>query len=253
MTRNRIPLLIFLSLTAACQTAAPPLPPLPTAAAPFPPTSTAVPLVQSTATLTPPPPSPTVTLAPAPRDFTEEFEGSLPYWAFLQVDNGVPFSGPSVEAGYLVFDLGSSNQWAYALYGGPDYTDIRLDAKVEVRAGNDGAVGLVCRYSEKSGWYEFNVYSDQTYTLLSGQWLTPGVARYTPLFKGYSGKVLAGTNQLGLLCQGNVLTPYINGVQMRQWQEQKVGLQQGTIGISVSSFQDVPFTAAFDWVKVSEP
>lgn len=171
----------------------------------------------------------------------------------MQIDNGDSFSGPSVEAGTLVFDLPASNQWAYALYSGPDYADVRVDAKVEVRSGGDGAVGVVCRYSEKNGWYEFNIYADQTYTLLFGQWLTQGVARYTPVFKSSSEKIQSGTNEIGLLCQGDVLTPFINGVQMRQWDEQKYGLQQGKIGISASSFQNIPFTAAFDWVKVSQP
>ena len=53
------------------------------------------------------------------------------------------------------------------------------------------------------------------------------------------------------MCQGNTLTPFINGVQMRIWQENKFGLKEGKIGISAASFADVPFTTAYDWVKVS--
>lgn len=213
------------------------------------------PILEPSRTPTVPPPTstPTATLPPARRDFTEEFNGSLPYWSFTQVDNGNPFPGPSVEAGYLIFNLPASNQWAYALYDGSDYTDVRVDARVEVRAGSDGAVGVVCRYSEENGWYEFNVYADQTYTILFGQWLTQGVARYMPVFKSSSSKIQNGTNEIGLLCQGDVLTPFINGVRMRQWEEQRYGLQKGRIGISASSFQNVPLIAAFDWVKVSEP
>ncbi len=248
MIRKSFALFFLMLVVAACSSTTA-LPPQLT------PTSNVTPTTEPSLTpsVVPPTPAPTATLAPAPRDFTEEFNGSLPYWAFMQVDNGNPFPGPSVEAGALVFDLPASNQWAYALYGGPDYADVRVDAKVEVRAGNDGAVGIVCRYSERNGWYEFNIYADQTYTILFGHWLTQGVARYMPVFKSSSSKIQSGTNEIGLLCQGNVLTPFINGVQMRQWDEQKYGLQQGKIGISASSFQSVPFTAAFDWVKVSEP
>ncbi|MCL4530326.1 MAG: hypothetical protein M1282_13035 [Chloroflexi bacterium] len=250
MIRKRIAFLFLILTTAACA---------PTTATPTllqqTPTSSGTPTIELSLTpsVVPSTPAPTATFAPAPRDFTEEFNGSLPYWAFTQVDNGNPFPGPSVEAGYLVFDLPAPDQWAYALYGGPDYADVRVDAQVELRSGDDGAVGVVCRYSEKNGWYEFNIYADQTYTLLFGQWLAQGVARYMPVFKSSSEKIKSGSNEIGLLCQGNVLTPFINGVRMRQWQEKKYGLQQGKIGVSASSFQNVPFIAAFDWVKVSAP
>lgn len=194
-----------------------------------------------------------MTLPPALRDFTEEFNGSLPYWAFLQIDNGQPTAGPSAEGGFLVFDLPAANQWTYALYGGQDYAEVRVDARVEIRTGSDGAAGVVCRYSEKDGWYELNVYADQTYMLLFGQWLAQGVARYTPLYRGESEKIRSDANEIGLLCEGDTLTPFINGVQMRKWQEKKFGLESGKIGISAASFADVPFSVAYDWVKVSEP
>jgi hypothetical protein len=240
-------ILILACGTAACQ-------PNPTQVI-LSPTQVLAPSPESTSTLSLAPVPPTVesTLPPPPRTFTEEFDGSLPYWAFLQIDNGRPFEGPSVQAGSLVFDLPASDQWAYALYARQDYTDIRLDARIDVQAGNDGAVGLVCRYSETAGWYEFNIYADQTYSLLFGQWLTQGVARFTPIFKDSSNKIQNGMNELGLLCQGDILTPSINGASMKQTLVTRVGLKRGTIGISAASFQSVPFTAAFNWVKVSLP
>ena len=112
------------------------------------------------------------------------------------------------EGGFLVFDLTGPNQWVYALYSVPAYTDIRVDAQVEFRAGGTGAFGIVCRYGEQQGWFEFNIYADQTYELLFGQWLSPGLARYTPLFNGGSEKIKADANEIGLVCQGNTLTPY---------------------------------------------
>ena len=106
---------------------------------------------------------------------------------------------------------------------------------------------------EDQGWYEFNVYADQTYVLLFGQWLAQGVARYTPLFRNGSEKIKADANEIGLLCQGNTITPFINGVQMRSWQDNKFGLKTGKIGISAASFGSGPFTVAYDWLKVSQP
>ena len=246
MTRKRFALLIlFPFLIMACQLATN-TPLSPTVSGGSSPELTAVP------SLSPVPPTPTETLGPAPRTVDEEFNGSLPYWSFIQIDNGQPFPGPSVDAGYLVFDLTAPNQWVYALYDGQDYQNVRVDAQVEVRAG-DGALGIVCRYNKKDGWYEFNIYSDQTYMLLYGQWLAQDVVHYTPLYHGDSEKIKNGANEIGLLCEDSLITPFINGVSMRKWDEQKFNLKQGAIGISASSFASVPFTSAYDWVKVNEP
>jgi hypothetical protein len=198
-------------------------------------------------------PAPTQTLQPAPRTFTEEFDGNVPYWSFLQIDNGHLAADPITDGGFLVFDLPAPNQWVYALYSGQEYADVRVDAKVEARTTGDGGLGLVCRYDEKSGWYEFNIFADQTYEILFGQWLAHGVARYTPLVRIQSEKIQASVNEIGLLCEDNTLTPFINGTQMRKWQDQKIGLKNGMVGISASSFNDIPLQIAFDWVKVSEP
>jgi hypothetical protein len=211
--------------------------------------------VTSTLIPSPVPVSPTArpTLPPAPRTFTEAFDLEPANWSFAEVDNGQPFAGPTTRDGFLVFDLALSNQWAYAFYAVHDYADVTIETEMQSRTAGDGAGGVVCRYDEKKGWYEFNVRQDQTYQLLFGQWLAPGVARYTPLYQGNSGQITSEANRIGLHCQGNILTPSINGVQLRRWQEQKFALQEGQSGLSASSFDDTPFTIAFDWVKVSEP
>ncbi len=195
---------------------------------------------------------PTSTPAPAPRTFQEDFQGGLGQWSFLQVDNGSTAPDPRLSAGYLRFDLTGTNQWLYALYAPHNYTDVRVDASIAFGSGNNAA-GVVCRYSKANGWYEFNIYPDQTYVLLYGQWLAPGVARYTPLFRSSSEKIRADENDIGLLCQGNVLTPFINGVQLRQRPENTFGLTNGQVGLSAASFETAPISILVDWVKVAEP
>ena len=206
----------------------------------------------STPSASPTAPTPCAT-RPAPRTFTEEFNSTPAFWSFLQIDNGQAFAGPSLRDGFLVFDLMAANQWAYALYGGQTYDDVLVEAQAQYRTSGDGAVGLVCRYDEKNGWYEINVYADQTYQLLFGQWLAEGVARYTPLYQGTSEAIQSDANQIGLRCQGNALTPFVNGTQLRSWQESKFGLKTGKVGLAASSFEDAPFTIGFDSVKVSFP
>ena len=106
--------------------------------------------------------------------------------------------------------------------------------------------------SKKAGTNSIFTRTRRTSFYSANGW-RPGWRVYTPLFQGKSEKIATDTNDIGLECQGNTLTPFINGVQMRRWQEQKFGLLSGQVGLSASSFQDIPFTIAFDWVKVSEP
>jgi hypothetical protein len=245
---------LLLTLIAACAACAPQAVQSPAATAPLA-TSTALPASLPTASATPTAPaaaSPTA-LHPAPRLFSESFDGPAPYWTYEQAGNGQPMAAPQIRDGFLVFDLAAPNQWAYAIYGGPDTADVSIQAQVQDRTGGDGAAGVVCRYDKVGGWYELEVFADGTYELLYGRWLTTGVAGYTPLYRGESAAVGAQENAIGLECRGNSLTPSVNGQPLRKWQELKFGLKQGKVGVSASSFADVPLAIAFDSVKVSEP
>lgn len=241
-----IAFLLFVSLCAGCGAQ---VTPTPTAAV------TATPLATPTAAPSPAPTriKPTPTPAPGPRSFMQDFRSDPPYWTYLHVENGQPAPQPRIEDGFLAFDLASPNDWAYAIFSGHDYWNVTVSAHAQYRTSGDGAIGLVCRYNETKGWYELSVFADQTYALLYGQWLTNGVARYTPLYQGRSEKIQTDENEIGLGCQAQSLTPFINGTQLRTWQENKFGLSSGKVGLAVSSFSDAPFTVGFDWAKVSEP
>jgi hypothetical protein len=89
--------------------------------------------------------------------------------------------------------------------------------------------------------------------LLFGQWLADGVARYTPLVVAKSEEIAPSVNEIGLQCDGDILTPYINGVQLRRRQEKLHVLEQGQVGISASSFESAPLVILYDWVSVAEP
>ncbi len=212
------------------------------------PIATALPPTSSPTRLIPSP-SPT----PPPPDFTETFDTLPPHWSFVHVESGQLLAGPVARDGFLVFELPAANEWGYAVYQGRQYTDVTIDAQTQYRTSGDGSAGIVCRYDEHVGWYELDVFQDQTYQLLFGQWLSPGVARYTPLYRDQSTKIQTDANELGLECKGSALTPVINGVRLHQYQEQKFALQEGAIGLAASSFADAPARIAFDSVKVSGP
>ena len=156
-------------------------------------------------------------------------------------------------SGSLRLNLGAANLWALAVYEPHTYTDVRLDALVDLGTSGEAAAGLICRHDRAAGWYEFNIYADNTYALLFGEWLAEGVARYTPLVVSESEAIRPGANKIGLACEGSVLTPYINGVQLRRRQEALHVLHQGQVGVSAASFETAPLDIVIDWIRVSSP
>lgn len=237
-----------LLLTAACQPAESTLPPSPT-----PVSATQTPPATSTIT-----PEPTLTLTPLPttplpRFFTEEFDGALPAWSILQ-SGGESDPQTSMENGALVFTLTSRYAWAYAIIGAEKYSDARIDASLDSRSMSPSSLGLICRYSESNGWYEFNISEDGTYTVLFGQWLSAGVAEYQPIASDVSEYIHrdGAENQIGLDCQGDTLWLYLNGKLFRKLDVKRFGLTEGKLGLAIASFENSPIVAAFEWVKVGQ-
>lgn len=245
---KKLLLLGCLLLAVACQPATPTLAPSPTpiSATQTPPATATVP---PKPTLTPSPIPPT----PLPRFFTEEFDGALPAWSILQ-SSGETSPQTSVENGALIFSLTSRYEWVYVIIGAQDYTDMRIDASVDSRSISPSSLGLICRYSESNGWYEFNISEDGTYTVLFGQWLAAGVANYQPIASDFSEYILrdGSENQLGLDCQENILWLYINGKLFRKLDVSRFGLAEGKLGLSIASFENIPVVAGFEWVKVGQ-
>ena len=89
-----------------------------------------------------------------------------------------------------------------------------------------------------------------------------GLATVTYLFEGEivhrdslgsHQAIRPGANEIGFACAGDVLTPYINGVQMRRRQESLHVLHEGQVGISAASFATAPLMILVDWVRVGNP
>ncbi len=193
--------------------------------------------------------------------YTEEFDAETDTWKYLvvngskrQVVNGI-VGLMSVRAlgGLLIFDLQGQGAWVYATYEPFTYTDVRLDVKVGNRGTNNNNVSLICRKSD-AGWYQFDIASNGLYQIFFGK-LIDGVVEYTIIAEGGSTKIKTGLaeNEYGILCQGNTLTLYINGTESRKFEEKKFLLPEGKVGISVSSFRDVPVTVDFYWARISQP
>jgi hypothetical protein len=237
-------------LIAACQPATAAQTPAPS----FFPTSTLLPSPIS-ATFTPEPTStPAPSPTPFPRLFTNEFDTSLEGWAILQAgSDAIPHV--KTENSSLILEMDLPFTWLYALYGAQDYDNVRVDTQFTNRALTPSSVGLICRYSEEQGWFEYNVSADGTYNVLYGKWLTVSVVDYLPITSGSSKEILpSGTTQtIGLACSDTTLSLYINDNLFRQVEVGRFELTSGKIGMNASSYESTPIIIGFDWVTVTEP
>ena len=239
--------LIGLLLTACNPSAATPIPqvgfPSPTE-----PSQTSPGPATATQTFTP---IPTFTSTPYPMYYTEEFNSDFNGWTSFQTGgSGVP--NVRTENSLLRVDITSPDTWYYAIQNAHEYSNVTIRAQVEWNPG--GSMGLVCYYNESQGWYEFNIASDRSYNILFGQWLAKDIARYTPIATETTDYLETGNlkDEIGLTCQGNNLLLYINGKLFRKLDVSHYGLTEGRIGITASSFDQLPMTAFWDWVAVSE-
>lgn len=250
---KKILLIGLLLLTSACasQTAAPtPEPsPFPTAtvpaSSPTPIPATATPEATST-----PEPTPT----PLPRFFTHEFDVSLAGWDILQAGSEAT-PNVSLANSTLRLQMDVPYAWLYAIYGAEDYSDVYIETEYVNSALSPASAGLVCRYSEEDGWLEYNVSTDGSYNVLYGKWLDTGIADYLPILDGTSREVKQSGDiqQIALTCTGTTLYLHINGTIVRSANVSSFDLPAGKVGVSASSFENVPVIAVFNWVTISEP
>jgi hypothetical protein len=239
-----------LILLTACQPAANPSTPttipssLPTA------TQTLIPVTDTPQ----PTPTPEFTPTPLPRFFTDEFDVPLTGWSLLQAGSEAT---PTVrnENSHLILQMDAPYNWAYAVYDAQDYGDIRVDALFTNQAGSPASIGLVCRYNETEGWFEYNVSTDGMYSLLYGNWLASGIADYFPITDGASNLIQpsGATQEIGMICSGTIVSLLVNQTVVRNIDVSRYELTNGKVGLTASSFENAPVVAAFNWVRVSEP
>jgi hypothetical protein len=199
--------------------------------------------------------------------FTEEFDNDTGNWSYYFVDGSKPNSAPllvtediddveiAANEGRLAFDLGSEYIYAYATYDAYEYEDVRLDVIAENRGTNENNVSLICRYSDDEGWYEFNIANSGLYNILYGSVTDDAKVIYRRLADGGSNKIKQGkeTNTYSAVCEGRTLTLYINGVETREIEDNDVVLRSGRVGVSVSSFDDLPAKVEIQSVQISQP
>ncbi len=209
---------------------------------------------------TQPPPPPTIerpTPPPPPAVggfFTEEFN-SDPRW-YYEVVKGMDSSDEdkaeyTFDAGRMIFTIEDPALYAYYIFEGDTYEDVRLDIRVENRGVNSQQVSLICRKSDE-GWYELAIQSDGTWVLYAVQddefnWVTNGGS--TAIKQGKE------VNEYTMICKGNEISFFFNGVEhkLSPFKERTYAFRRGNVGFAVSSLWATPVKIEVDWFKVSEP
>lgn len=217
------------------------------------------PTVESTPTQAPPPSpgdeptsqsSPTATPEPPPPYFTEEFDIPSPYWQNLQAGGSQP-AEITTSNGALQILHNAPDTWLVGVHVVHSYSNVFVRAKISLNGR--GSAGLICRYSEIDGWYEFDVAGDGAYYLLFGQWLSPGIAKYIPMISGQLNLPNGMQDaEIGLFCNDGFLDLHVNGTRIRGYDATNYGLTKGNIGFATASFTDVPMTASIEWVSVAD-
>jgi hypothetical protein len=195
--------------------------------------------------------APTFSPTPVPLYFTDDFDTpDTSSWGTFQT-GGASASTLRIENGLLRFDLSAPDSWYNAIHITHEYEDINLTAKFS--GPPSGSAGLICRHSE-SGWYEFNIASDGTYSVLFGQSLGDGIASYQPIANFASEYLTAGVMdyEIGLTCLQNQLSLFINGKLIRNFDVSRFALTGGKNGIAVAYFKDASAIVTFDWFRVAE-
>ncbi|MCA2002051.1 MAG: hypothetical protein LDL51_09320 [Chloroflexi bacterium] len=224
------------------------------------PTPTPVPQQQSQEEPTPIPLEPTAE-PPQPaaeQYFTEEFDGDIENWSRLNVtgskETNVDGLKLDIKDSRLVFDFNTKQLYTYLFYDPFEYENVAVEARVENRGSNDNNISLVCRYREDEGWYEFNIANSGLYNILYGFYKPDGSISYAFLADGGSNKIKSGkdVNVYKISCRDRKLSLYINNTETRVVEDNNYVLRKGKVGISVSSFDQLPVKVEFDWVTISE-
>ena len=192
-----------------------------------------------------------VSLTPLPF-FIEEFEGDLNSWSYYVKSGDIDKMGLYTENGYLVYDLQGESLWVYLLYDEYKYSSVQIETFAINKGKNSNAVSLICNYSDADGWYEFNISNDGLYDILVYSNLYNG---YYLLADGGSTNINTGRgeNIYTVICNQNKLALYINGQLERELVDNVYKLSEGQIGLSVSSFEQIPVRVDFDYIAILQP
>jgi hypothetical protein len=197
------------------------------------------------------------TSTPSPQGFyIEEFDENNPAWMlFIKSGKESEFS-QVIDNGKLVVHISpqkTDEPWAYLINNEFRYTDVQVEVVTTNMGNNANGVSLVCRYSD-SGWYEFRISNDGTYSIYAfGPRGTVPQGGYE-LANAGSPSIHPGNvkNVYTATCKRNKLTLDING-KLVNTSNARYDFPEGNIGIGFSSPKKLTVDLEFESVKISQP
>ncbi|MBI5823608.1 MAG: hypothetical protein HZB18_06235 [Chloroflexi bacterium] len=200
-----------------------------------------------------PSPTPQPTEPPVLQYFKEEFDQD-PKWKYFLTHGDENEAKVEFVDGLMSFNLTDTGIFAYYLYEGFEYEDVRLDIRAENRGKNNNNVSLVCRHSDE-GWYEFSTEGGGVWYLLAGSIGGNGNANYDTLVSGGALALKQGkeVNEYTMICQGNEIRLYINDKEIKVFKETKYAFRKGKAGFNISSLNVYPIIVEVEWFEISEP
>ncbi len=188
----------------------------------------------------------------SPAFYTEEFDGNIDNYTWFMMNGDENLMDLYTDNGRLVFDLQGTYQYVYVLYDSYTYSSVAVDLVAENRGKNTNNVSLVCNYSDRDGWYEFNISNGGLYDILVYSEID---GDYFGLQSGGSTHVVTGraVNEYTAVCDGNYLALYINGYLEKEVVDNKYNLREGQVGFSVSSFDVTPILVEVDSFTIAQP
>mgnify|MGYP001557092336 CR=1 FL=1 len=239
------------SLAPATETPMPTDTPVPTATDTPEPTATETPTPTETPvpTKTPIPtntPRPTKTATPTPFGFLSP--SYLDYFTDFTIGDGwfdfylsnthfaeydVSFTGEEVK-----IDVDTAVTYVYLIQSQLYYEEdqpVYVEATIDVTGGPyDNHMAVVCRFTDE-GWYEFSIRS-------GGNWEVYDFISDTKYYRlvdsgaTFNINMRHDENTLGMLCDGDALTLFVNGEKIKTVHDDK--REEGLVGFSVKSLKD---------------
>jgi hypothetical protein len=208
------------------------------------------------------PPTPEPTEPPAPTDtpepaqsmyFTEEFDQD-PGWDYFLTYGDEDKVTVEFDNSLMTFDIQDTDIYAYYLYEGQEYDNVRIDIRAENRGKNNNNVSLVCRAST-DGWYEFSTEGGGLWYLYAVTVNEQKEAVYKRIDNGGAQSLKQGkeVNEYGMICEDNEISLFVNGTELKKITEKNYSFNDGFVGFNISSLNVTPIIVDVDWFKVSEP
>lgn len=187
--------------------------------------------------------------------FTEEFDQD-PGWNYFLTsgEDKTDFIKIEFKDSLMIFDFEETGIFAYYMVPDYSYEDVRIDIRAENRGKNNNNVSLICRYTD-DGWYEFSTEGGGLWYLYAVTKNEEDKAVYKRIDNGGASSLKQGkeVNEYGMLCEGDEITLFVNGKELKTRVEDDYSFRDGQVGFNISSLNVYPIILEVDWFKVSEP